>query len=741
MENRRFSFDLGGKELVVTLPNLAEQANGEALIQLGETVVLVTAVMGKSPREGIDFFPLTCEFEERYYAAGEIRTSRFVKRETKPPDEAFLAARAIDRTIRPRFPKGMHNEVQVVATALSYDKENDHDVLGIIGASVALAISDIPWNGPIAAVRVARKEGRLLFNPATTERAGADFEIVVAGTRDRINMLEGSAQEVSEADAEEALAAAQHLVTKLCDLIGDIAQKAGKPKTTVPLSEIPDELKKSAREFLGERLQKTLFMKEAEKAERMAAVNALKKEMIETLGTHEAFTPKLLAAFFEEEIDRIVHEQLLDRGLRPDGRKTDELRDLSAEVGILPRTHGSALFVRGTTKALATATLAAPGEELLVETMEGEWKKRFLLHYNFPPFSVGEVGPFRGPGRREIGHGALAERAVSAVLPSREQFPYMMRVVCEILSSNGSSSMATVCAASLALMDGGVPISRPVAGIAMGMMSDKKGRFAILTDIQGPEDHHGDMDMKIAGTSEGITGLQMDVKIDGITPEMLKQAFVQAKRARLEILEAMARAIDKPRPMVGKYAPKVIALKINQEKIRDVIGPGGRIINTIIAETHAAIDVEDTGDIYVTSVDISGAEKAAEWIRNLTREIMPGEAFNGKVTRFFPFGMMVEIVPDKEGLVHSSELSRFGVRRAEDSFTVGETIPVVVKEIDDQGRVNLAPGEGFRLQEIPGGAPAPGYSDRDRGGRGGYDRGGRGGGRGGRPFFGGQRRH
>lgn len=706
---------LGDREITVELPKLATQANGEALVRLGDTVVLVTAVMTSTPREGVDFFPLMVEFEEKYYAAGILRSSRFMKREAKPSDEAILSGRLVDRTIRPRFPKGMRNEVQVVATTLSYDGENDPDVLAIIGASAALLTSDIPWEGPIAGVRVAEKEGELVLNPTETERRAATFEMIVAGTEDRVNMLEGSAREVPEDVLVGAIERAHEAVRELSRALRAFAEEHGKPKKAVVRVEPSQEARAAIRAFLGERLEETLFSTTVEKQERMTAVNALKRELIDHFTAGDALAPREIDTVFEDEIDRIVHERAVERSERPDGRSPEELRSLASRVSYLPRTHGSAIFTRGNTTALATVTLASRADAQIIEGMEGEWRKPFMLHYNFPPYSVGDVKPMRGPGRREIGHGALAERSIAAMIPDLETFPYTIRVVSEILSSNGSSSMATTCAASLALMDAGVPIARHIAGIAMGIMVAQDGRYRILTDIQGPEDHHGDMDLKITGTRDGIAGIQMDVKIEGVTTDMLREAFAQARRAHAEIIGAMEQTIAQPRQSVAAYAPKVVALTIPQEKIRDIIGPGGRVINAIIARTGAQIDVEDSGEVYITAIDPQSVERATEEVRSIVREAKVGERFEGTVTRLFPFGVMVELFPNHEGLIHMNDLPH-GIRRPEDAFRIGMPVPVIVKEIDGQGRVNLALAEpeNLQIQEGSGGEDFPRRDHRAR---------------------------
>ncbi len=714
-EQKEFHATIGGKEIIVTFPKLAEQANGEAQIQCGGTIILVTAVMGKTPRD-TDFFPLTVEFEEKFYAAGEIKSSRFMKREGRPSDEAILSARLVDRTVRPLFPAFMRNDVQIVVTTLSYDHENDPDVLGILGASLALSVSNIPWNGPLAGIRVGKKEtGELVFFPTTTERAESGVDFVVAGTKDRINMLEGGLSEITEHEAVAIITEAQKAMAPLFALQDEILKATHVKKSTVVLASPHEKSVSFVKNFLGTKLTDALFNTSLDKTEKYEAISAIKEGLLAavTAQNDPDITARQALAVLEEETDRVVHEKILGENKRPDGRALNELRSLSARVGLLPRTHGSSLFTRGNTKALATLTLGAPSDEQLIETMEGERSKRFMLHYNFPPFSVGETGPFRGPGRREIGHGALAERALVPLIPNKETFPYTIRIVSEILSSNGSSSMASVCAGCLALMDGGVPIKKMAAGVAMGLMSDAHGNWKVLTDIQGPEDHYGDMDFKVAGTRDGITAVQMDVKIEGATIEMLEKAFLQTREARMQILDAMEQAITKPRPELAEFAPRILTLDINPDKIRDVIGPGGKVINAITEATGTQIDIEQTGKIYITGKDAASADKALAWVRDLTREIMPGEKFEGTVTRMFPFGVMVEIVPGQEGLIHNSTVAQWGVRSAEDLVKTGDHMPVEVKEIDAQGRINLIPQDTF-MPERKGSAPPSGFAFDDR---------------------------
>ncbi len=691
-----YSHPIGGKTIEVTLTDWAEQASGSALIRVGDTVVLTTAVMNPVPREGGDFFPLTVEYEEKYYAAGKVLGSRFIKRETRPTEEATLAARLIDRAIRPRFDMRMRSEVQVVTTILSIDEKNDPDVLAMLGASLALSLSDIPWQGPIAGVRVARKNGELILNPAFEERLGADLDLVIAGTKDRINMCEAGASEVGEDDflaaAEAGFAAIRDLITFQETIIRNHA----KAKREVRLLPTPDELKDVLGREFSARIEAAVYQKD--KTAMQAVVSELKTEWLARAAqAHPDLFQKNAAEFlFDEEIDAIVHRRIIEQGERPDGRKPDEIRALSAQVGMLPRVHGSGLFMRGQTHVLSTLTLGAPGDQQIIEGMEIRMKRHFLHHYNFPPFSVGEVRPMRGPGRREIGHGALAGRALMPLLPPQDTFPYTIRIVSEVLSSNGSSSMGSVSAASMALMDGGVPIKKLVSGAAMGLMLNDKGDYRVLTDIQGPEDHHGDMDFKVAGTRDGITAVQMDVKIEGVTLPMVRETLDAARAARMRILDVMEGAIAAPRENLSPWAPRIITLRINPEKIGALIGPGGKVINDIIAKTGVQIDIEDDGTVFITSEKEEGMAQALALVKEITRELKPGDLLEGKVTRMFEFGAMVEIGPRQEGLIHISELAPWRVEKVTDIIKAGETVPVLVKNIDDQGRVNLS------LKDVPG---------------------------------------
>ena len=695
MEIKKYEQEFAGKPLFIELGRLAGQANGSCRIQYGETTVLVTATMSAHTKD-VDYFPLTLDYEEKYYAAGKIKGSKWIKRETRPSEEAILAARLIDRSLRPRFDHNIRNEVQVVASILSFDGVNDPDIPALFGASLALMISDIPFNGPVAACRVGRVNDKLVFNPTYQERPLSDFDVVVAGTENKINMIETGAKIIPEKDIVEAVAKGFKELQELIKLQNKIAKDIAPKKKELAVFNRDEVLSKMVNDFVLPQLEKVLYT--PHKQEYVAGLHRISDELVEHVKSQYVGNPDLgkkikeALMVFEEGIDKIVHKNILESEKRPDGRKIDQLREIKAEVGILPHSHGTGLFNRGTTQALSSLTLAAPGMEQWIETMEIELtKKRFMHHYVFPPFSVGETGRMGGAGRREIGHGALAERALEPIIPSKEDFPYTIRVVSEILSSNGSSSMASVCGSSLAMMDGGVPIKAPAAGIAMGLMFDEKGeKFKVLTDIQGPEDHHGDMDLKVAGTREGVTAMQMDVKIEGIDENILEKAMEQARKARLEILDHMAKGIDGPRAELSKYAPRVKTIKIDPEKIRMVIGPQGKMINEIIEKTGVDIDIEQDGSVFITSDSPEGMEKAIKWIEMITYEPKPGDEFDGKVTRIMDFGAFVEFMPGHEGMVHVSEISREEhIRRPSDVLKMGQSVHVRIKQIDELGRVNL----------------------------------------------------
>jgi polyribonucleotide nucleotidyltransferase len=693
MEQKKWSLQIGGRILEVETGLLAKQAGGSATVRYGDTVVLATAVMSKGASKISGYFPLMVDFEERYYAAGKIKGSRFIKREGRPSDDAILTGRVVDRTIRPLFNARMRNEVQVVVTVLSIDGENDPDVLSVIAASTALSISNIPWNGPVAAVRVGQVKGDFILNPVNGELAESTMDLVIAGTKDKINMLEAGAKEVPEEEIAKAFAFGQEAITKIATFIETIAKEAGKEKSEPALLQGSPEFEAKIKEILlSEGLGEALYDPD-KKAIEEKTKNI--KDKVEAY-IKESFTEdieklkEIAGQVFDEVSDEIVHQNILEKEQRPDGRKLNELRKIECQVGILPRTHGTGLFTRGETQALTVTTLGSPGDEQVIDTMEVDTKKRYIHHYNFPPYSVGEVRPMRGPGRREIGHGALAEKALVPVLPDKDVFPYTILLVSEVLSSNGSSSMASTCGSTLSLMDAGVPIKRPVSGIAMGIIVGKDEKFKVLTDIQGLEDHYGDMDFKAAGTEIGITALQMDVKLDGVTLEMLKAVLTQSHDNRLEIMQKIVGTIAAPRTEMSQYAPRIIIMHINPEKIRNVIGTGGKVINEIIDETGVQIDIEDDGSVFITSPDAVAAKKAQEWIENLTHEVRAGELFKAKITRIMNFGAFAEILPGQEGLIHISELADRRVAKVEDVVKIGDIVPVKVLEIDSQGRINLS---------------------------------------------------
>jgi len=693
MEQKKWSLQIGGRILEVETGLLAGQANGSVTVRYGDTVVLATAVMSKDASKISGYFPLMVDYEERYYAAGKIKGSRFIKREGRPSDEAILTGRVVDRTIRPLFNGRMRNEVQVVITVLSIDGENDTDIISMIAGSAALHISNIPWNGPIGAVRVGKINGELILYPVNGEVKESELDLVIAGTKDKINMIEAGAKEVPEEDILKAFEFGQEAVKKIVNFLEDIRKEAGKEKSEPALLQGESEFEEKIKEMLlEENLEDALY--DADKKVIAEKVDIIKKKVFEYIEqNNEGDISKLkeiAVQILEEVSDEIVHKNILDKEKRPDGRKLDEIRKIECQVGVLPRTHGTGLFTRGETQALTVTTLGSPGDEQIIDTMELDVKKRYIHHYNFPPFSVGEIKPMRGPGRREVGHGALAEKALIPVLPSKEEFPYTILLVSEVLSSNGSSSMASTCGSTLSLMDAGVPIKRPVSGIAMGIIVGSDDEFKVLTDIQGAEDHYGDMDFKVAGTEKGVTALQMDVKVDGVTIEMLKAVLDQSHSNRMEILEKITTAISSPRKEMSQYAPRIIIMKINPDKIRNVIGTGGKIINEIIDETGVQIDIEDDGSIFITSSDAQSAKKAQEWIENLTHEVKAGEMFKAKVTRIMNFGAFAEILPGQEGLIHISELADHRVDKVEDVVKVGDVVPVKVIKIDEQGRINLS---------------------------------------------------
>lgn len=693
METKTYSIEIAGKPLIAEFSPMAEQANGSVLVRYGETVIHATAVMSPNPRESGSFFPLVVDYEEKFYAAGRILGSRFVRREARPSEEAILVSRIIDRTIRPLFDQRIRNDVQLIIMALAIDDENDPDVPAAFAASLALATSDIPWGGPISAARVIKKGGAYIVNPSYAEREGAELETLFCGKNGKLNMIETEAHEAPEADVIAALEAGLPDIEKLNAFQENIAREIGKAKRVLALPEALPELKEVFEKELRPRLEEALYVKE--KHAWVEGINALKREWFALAAEHFPETPRgLMDELYEQAMDEIVHKNIVGAGpgkeKRPDGRSTTEVRPLFAKAHLTNRNHGSGLFFRGQTHILSVVTLGAPGDVLLIEGMVVREKRHFMHHYNFPPFSVGETGPMRGPGRREIGHGALAEKALRALIPAKEEFPYTIRVVSETLSSNGSSSMGSVCASSVALMDAGVPIPRHIAGISMGLMMASDTSYRILTDIQGPEDHHGDMDFKAAGTREGLTAIQMDVKVEGVTIQILRETLEQARAARFQILDVLEAVIAEPRKELSPYAPRIITMRINPLKIRDIIGPGGKVINEIIEKTGAQIDIEQDGTVFITGTDNASAEKAKAWIDELTHEYEMGERFTGQVTRLFNFGAMVEFAPGQEGLVHISELAPFRVEKVTDIVDVGDEVPVEIIGIDEQGRINLS---------------------------------------------------
>lgn len=692
MEERTWSLEIGGRNLVIGTGMLAKQASGAVTVRSGDTVVLATAVMSKEMSKITGYFPLMVDYEERYYAAGKIKGSRFMKREGRPSDDAVLSGRAVDRTVRPLFDSRMRNEVQVVVTTLSVDGDNTPDLVAMIGASAALALSDIPWNGPIGAVRVGLVEGAFVLNPNKLERETSTLDLLLSGTKEKINMIEAGGQEISEEKMTEAFQFGFEAIQKIATFIEEIQKEAGKEKRAAAVLRGPEAFEADIRSVaLKSGLAEALYLLPKQVMEaKMAEINGTIAAYAHEKYGDQKNLGELLSLITDEVADEAVHHNILEKEARPDGRKLTEIRHIWCKVGVLPRTHGTGLFTRGETQALTVTTLGAPGDEMVVDTMSTDEKKRYMHFYNFPPYSVGEVKPMRGPGRREVGHGALAEKALVPVLPSKEEFPYTILLVSEVLESNGSSSMASTCGSTLSLMDAGVPIKKPVAGIAMGVITGKDGAYKVLSDIQGLEDHYGDMDFKVAGTKDGITAMQMDVKIDGLTPAMLGVAIAQAKEGRLFIMDKMLSVLAEPRTVMSPYAPRIITLHINPEKIRDVIGPGGKIINQIIDETGVSIDIEDDGSVFITSSLEAGSKKAVEWIESLTREVKAGELFQGKVTRLMNFGAFVEVLPNQEGLVHISEFSDERVEQVEDIVAVGDVLPVIVKEIDSQGRINLS---------------------------------------------------
>ena len=685
---REFIYNLSGRELKVTIGKVAEQANGSCLVQCGETVVLVNACASKEPREGVDFFPLSCDFEEKLYSVGKI-PGGFIKREGRPSEKSILTSRLIDRPLRPLFPEGYRNDVQVIATALSVEQDNQPDILAMIGSSIALTISDIPFNGPTGSVNVGYVDGEYVINPTIAQREKSRLNITVSGTKDAIMMVEAGADILSEEEVLNAILFAHEEIKSICNFIETIREEVGKEKSEVIIKQRDEDLFNSIIEFGKEQIISAL--RTPNKMEREENLDRITNDIFEKfLPDYEDKKGEINSAIESVIVDE-VRRLIIEEGIRPDDRELDEVRKISCERGLLPRTHGSGLFTRGQTQVLTLTTLGAPGEVQVLDGVIDEDDKRYMHQYNFPPFSVGDVRPLRSPGRREIGHGALAERALVPVLPSEEEFPYTMRLVSEVLSSNGSSSQASICGSTLSLLDAGVPIKDSVAGIAMGLIKDEKtNKIAILTDIQGLEDHFGDMDFKVAGTKDGITALQMDIKIDGISREILATALEKAKRARLHILSIMNDCISTPSEEMSKYAPKIFTMQILPEKIREVIGPGGKVINKIIDETGVKIDTFDDGRIAITADSRENGERAKEMINEIVKEIEVGEIYSGVITTITNFGAFVELIKGKEGLLHISNMTHERLNKVEDLFKVGDVVEVKVIEIDNQGKIKLS---------------------------------------------------
>lgn len=726
LEKKQISCTVGNQEISFETGRMARQADAAVLARQGDTVVLATVVMSEKAREGMNYFPLLVDYEERLYAAGKIKGSRWIKREGRATDDAILTGRVIDRTLRPLFKDGMRNDVQVVATVLCVDGENDPDMLAVTAASMAITISGIPFDGPVSAVRVGKVDGEYVINPTHEQRQKSVMELVVSGTGEYIMMIEAGAQLVTEEEIIGGVAFAQPFLATLAKVQLDFKAQVGKPDR-VGTYVLPNEtLMAKIKELLSpELIEAAVYVRS--KDEREERINALIKSTLEQVKL--AFPEGIEGVSIEREvnecIDKILkkyqQKQILEHDRRVDGRRLDETREITCEVGILPRTHGSALFTRGETQVLSVVTLGSKSDEQILDGIEDPvdgTSKRYIHHYNMPGYSVGEVAPLRGPGRREIGHGALAEKAIEAsgVLPKQEDFPYTMRLVSEAIASNGSTSMASTCGSSLALMDAGVPISDVIGGVAMGLVMDESNpsNFKVLTDIAGIEDFNGHMDFKVTGNEQGISAMQMDIKVKGLTPEILSKAIMQAKPGRMFIIGKMKEALPAPRSELSKYAPRITSFFIKPDKIREVIGTGGKVINAIIAATGVKIDIEDSGQVMVVSTDAAAAEKAVQWIQNIVKEVEPGEVYEGKVTRLMDFGAFVEVLPGKEGLCHISQLANYRVNRVEDVVNVGDTLKVQVSEIDDQGRMNLThkPFAAAPTPEQLAAAGSGGFEDR-----------------------------
>lgn len=683
---RNLEVDFGGRTLSVEAGKVAKQANGSVLVRYGDTVVLVTAVTSEKKREGIDFLPLTVNYLEMTYAAGRI-PGGFFKREGRPSDRETLISRFIDRPLRPLFPKGFQNDSQVIATVLSADPDNDPAILGMIGASAALSLSDIPFGGPIAGAKVGRIDGEYVLNPTLEELDLSDIDLFVAGSEDAIIMVEGSAKEVREEEILQAILFGHQSLRPVIDLQKRLQSECGLEKTKTELQKPDESIYEKLEPISQEGLREAFLI--TEKTRRKKRLEEIFEEALRATGAEDEPSRMMVKAALEQINRKLVRRLILEKKSRIDGRGLSEIRPISCEVGILPRTHGSALFTRGETQVLAVVTFGTSEDEQKIDSLSGETYKSFMLHYNFPPFCVGEVAPLRSPGRREIGHGALAERAIMSVLPSNEKFPYTIRVVSEVLESNGSSSMATVCGATLSLMDAGVPIKAPVAGIAMGLILEQDG-FAVLSDILGDEDHFGDMDFKVAGTAEGITAIQMDIKVRGLSKEVLEKVLHQAREGRLHILERMRETIPEPRKDLSRHAPRIVSIQVRREKIRDVIGPGGKNIRSIVEQTGVKVDVDDSGVVKLASPNFEAIEKAIAMIKRLTQEVEVGGLYMGKVKRILGFGAIVDLFPGTNGLIHISQLAEGHVKQVSDVLREGEEVLVKVIDIDPQGRIRLS---------------------------------------------------
>jgi len=697
LKSQSFECEVGGRNLTIETGKLAGQATGAVTVHYGDTVVLVTVCISDKPREGVDFLPLTVDYEERLYAVGKI-PGGFIRREGRPSQEATLACRLTDRPLRPLLPKKWRNDIQLVITVLSADQENDPDILAVIGSSAVLSISEVPFEGPVSAVRIGYINDELILNPTLPQLEDSLFDLVVASTKEAVVMVEAGAQEASEDIITQAIQFGHKANQDIIKLQEQLQQAYGKPKIEAPVTDINPEVVAAISSVAGE--QFTQALSHSEKSQREQALSELEKELVERLG--ESFPEEDILSAFDAKVGTELRTSLLDREQRISGRSLTEVRPISCEVGLLPRTHGSALFTRGQTQVLTIATLGSTRKEQQLDGLGIEETKRFIHHYNFTPFSTGEVKRIGSPGRREIGHGALAERSLEPILPKNEEFPYTIRLVSEVLSSSGSTSMASVCASTLSLMDAGIPIKRAVAGIAMGLVTGDQNNYVILTDIEGIEDNYGDMDFKVAGTTEGITGLQMDTKLKGISLEIVEKTLEQAREARLFILDAMEQTISSSRPELSHYAPRMHKMSINPDKIGSVIGPGGKTIRAISDENKVTIDINNDGTVLIGSPDEAAARKAIEIIESLTKEAEVGGIYTGKVTRLMNFGAFVEILPGKEGLVHISELADYRVANVEDIVKVGDEITVKVTEIDNMGRVNLSRRAVLEKLQIPG---------------------------------------